>query len=304
MKYFFAIFLFFALSFSHARNLDNPDMIEETVVEVSDSSVIPVEVGVNRWDENKRGVLTSFYGGATLRGTSGSEIDGTVDMFRDSANLNASSTVAMGGAGSFRIGYRFNRVASLYSGFDLTAKGYRLKLASANNMTLYYQQGGAALEIPVLFRPIFPVFNRNKSFILLTGIAPSFLLNDKLTIYEDKSGLIRTSNRTEHVEQDLIGEPIELLNRDSTMAHSFEYEDFNRKVDMSLILSLGLETVLSKTVSYFWMCTYRHGLFNTKRITEEAVDKMEELGYETTTYTKKNRCVEFVIGFNFYTKKR
>lgn len=140
---------------------------------------------------------------------------------------------------------------------------------------------------------------------MFSCLAPSFLLNDNVSIYEDKSGLVKTSNRTEHVSENLFEESIKLYNIDSTMSYSFEYKDFNRKIDMTLILSLGLETVLSKTVSYFWMCTYRHGLINGKRVSDEAMQKLDELGYiSNSTSTRKSRCVEFVLGLNFYTKNR
>jgi len=131
------------------------------------------------FDSTKQGVILSFGGGMTIKGATGSFIEA------EQTTIGGNSTLGMGGNFSIRIGYRFNRVVSLHTGIDFTSKGYRLLLDEYGTDGLYYENGGTAVEIPILFRPILNISSTRRSFLIGAGIAPSFLLTHTVETYID-----------------------------------------------------------------------------------------------------------------------
>ncbi len=249
------------------------------------------------FDMTKRGILVAFGGGTTIRGATGSAVK------QMETRQLGSSTIGMGGNVSLRVGYRFNRVVSLYSGIDITSRGYRILLGESGTEAAYYQRGGASLEIPLLFRPILPKFNGNRSLLLAVGVAPSITLTDTEQLYTDKKGLVASSTRDEYLDYDLK-DPVTIFNELTGESETIEYNDYNRPVNLNLLFSLGLERTLSPKASFFWNITYRHGLLDMSRRTDAGLAKVARLGYHFLDYDLKYRSADFAIGFNFYPNKR
>ncbi len=264
--------------------------------------------------EKYKGAVFSASAGFTIFGATGSSINNVEDNLSvtpsqngssSSLSTKASSTVGLGGNISVRGGYRFNKVASLYTGVDIAKKGYRINIASEGSETLYYEESGVALEIPFFFRPIFATPNGIHSFFLGVGIAPSFLLNKKATIYVDKSGLFKTSNR-EIIKSEEADVSVLLYDsyNPNIVIDSIDYDALYRSFDLNMLLSLGVEKKINSKVSFYGCGTYRHGLLSEVRMTDKAKDKLDLYQIPFDEKVKKYRSLEFSIGLLFYPKSR
>lgn len=210
-----------------------------------------------------------FTGGLNIASMHGSDIDALTETAHSKGAVKAAVTAG------FSLTYKFKKIVAIQSGASITGKGFRVLLdqasGSGGSAKLYYRRSINYFEVPLLFKTIFTDRYSKISTHLFAGPAIGFPIFAEDKIYAK----ISQSTYMGGTERDT--EVLDRLNlfRDETYTDSagnelhYTFDDFHRRVDISLMAGLAFEKVYGFTSFYFEM-KYNQGLLNFNDLSDKA----------------------------------